>query len=228
MADRNSPRFPLHLLDGLEGVNKLTPGGYSRVLFFENDPADRLFVVESGLVRLLKRTKTGRRAVLSLICPGQLFGESALLPGAAHDCSAEVVGNVVVHSIPAEAFRRLCQANPEISARLAELLALRVRKLHRRIELFAFHSVRGRVIHSLVELSEIFAAGESADGSVSIPLAQSDLAHLVLATRETTSVELNALARHGLIRLGRCKMLVSDPGNLRAAAESRLAKAAAG
>ncbi len=59
-----------------------------------------------------------------------------------------------------------------------------------------------------------------------MPLSQSELASLIGATRETTSTTLNALARRGLIRLGRRLLIVNSADAVRSAARERGAKAA--
>jgi DNA-binding IclR family transcriptional regulator len=63
------------------------------------------------------------------------------------------------------------------------------------------------------------------NGEYSLPLSQSELASLIGATRETTSTTLNALARRGLIKLGRRLLVVPSADNLRVAVNERSTKA---
>ena len=55
----------------------------------------------------------------------------------------------------------------------------------------------------------------------SIPLSQGELASLIGATRETTSTTLNALARRGVIRLGRRQLIVPSIDGVLEAANQR-------
>ena len=64
--------------------------------------------------------------------------------------------------------------------------------------------------------------GAKANGAeYSIPLSQGELASLIGATRETTSTTLNALARKGVIRLGRRQLIVPSIDGVLEAANQR-------
>ena len=72
------------------------------------------------------------------------------------------------------------------------------------------------------------SVGSRNDGlqEYSIPLSQSELASLIGATRETTSTTLNALARRGLVRLGRRLLVISSMDHVRNAVLQRTMHAA--
>ena len=71
-----------------------------------------------------------------------------------------------------------------------------------------------------LELAKTFGAKSNAS-EYSIPLSQGELASLIGATRETTSTTLNALARRGIIRLGRRQLIVPSVEGILAAADQR-------
>src|SRR5581483_8331685 len=111
---------------------------------------------------------------------------------------------------------------------VAETIGARQRELEKKVELLCLQDVEYRILYYLSELATTL--GQRIDGGAeySIPLSQSELASLIGATRETTSTTLNALARRGLVKLGRRLLTVSSIESVRSAANERTARAANG
>jgi CRP-like cAMP-binding protein len=180
--------------------------------------------LESGLVKIHKRGDEGKEIILQIVGPGELFGEQALGMENTRAAAAEVLHEGVIHVIPRDIFLRFCDSRPEIWRQLAELLVVRKRHLEKKIELLCLRDVEYRILYYLAELAATF--GTRADGQeYSIPLSQGELASLIGATRETTSTTLNALARRGLVKLGRRQLVLASLDGVRAAADERASKA---
>ena len=88
-----------------------------------------------------------------------------------------------------------------------------------KVALLCLHDVEYRILHYLSTLPATFHTSNTQE--YSIPLSQSELAHLIGATRETTSTTLNNLARRGLVKLGRRMLLVTSMDAVRNAAHER-------
>ena len=111
---------------------------------------------------------------------------------------------------------------------LSELLAARERDLEQKVSLLCLYDVECRILHYLGSLASVFGVSATNGQEYSLPLSQSELASLIGATRETTSTTLNALARRGLVKLGRRLLIVSSAAAVRAAADERALKGAHG
>jgi CRP/FNR family transcriptional regulator len=98
---------------------------------------------------------------------------------------------------------------------IAEQLLSREQQLEEKVALLCLHDVEYRILHYLLSLGQVFGVNGAAE--YSIPLSQSELAHLIGATRETTSTTLNTLARRGVVKLGRRLLMVSSVETVRAA-----------
>jgi CRP/FNR family transcriptional regulator len=97
-----------------------------------------------------------------------------------------------------------------------ETMVRRTQALERRLELIAAHDVERRILLCLADLAE---HGErESDGSFSLPLTQRDVANLIGATRETTSLMLNQMERNALLALSRGKITIPSTARLRDAA----------
>ena len=210
----------------LDGVRKHAPTRRAMSLYSAESPSETVFFVDSGFVKIMRRGKDGKEVLISIIPPGQIFGETALFVGGQRLFSAEVMQEGVVFEIPRDLFLSFCDARPEIWKQLAELFACRQRELEQKVSLLCLYDVESRILHYLGSLASVFGVSASNGQEYSLPLSQSELASLIGATRETTSTTLNALARRGLVRLGRRLLIVSSAAAVRAAAEERSMKAA--
>ncbi|MGD0438131.1 MAG: Crp/Fnr family transcriptional regulator [Bryobacteraceae bacterium] len=209
-----------------EGVTKFSPNRRFATVFSEGSPAEALFFLESGLVKLYKRGADNKELILQIISSGELFGEQALTGESSRCVAAEILHEGAIYVIPRELFLRACERRPEFWRELSMFLTARNRQLEKKVELLCLRDVEYRILYYMAELAGAFGS-KSNVSEYSIPLSQGELASLIGATRETTSTTLNALARRGVIRLGRRQLIVPSIEGVRAAADqqSRAAKA---
>ena len=213
-------------LIGMDGVTRFSPNRRFATVYSEGSPADTIFFLESGLVKIYKRGEDNKEIILQLVAPGELFGEHALGGSTSRSISAEVLQEGVIYVIPRDLFTRYCESHPELWREFSVFVTARARQLEKKIELLCLRDVEYRILYYMAELARTLAS--KANGSeYSIPLSQGELASLIGATRETTSTTLNSLARRGIIRLGRRQLIVPSIENVQQAADqrSRAAKA---
>ncbi|MBS1830266.1 MAG: Crp/Fnr family transcriptional regulator [Acidobacteria bacterium] len=210
------------------GVTRIPQCRRFTVLYSSGSPADSVFFLDSGIVKVVKRGPDNKEVLLTLVKAGEIFGEEALLVGGQRQACAEVVQEGSVYIIPKDLFGHFCNSKPEVWRMLAEMLAKREQGLEQKIELLLMRDVEQRILLYLADLAEVMGVAEQ-DGGHSLQFSQGEIASLVGATRETTSSTLNSLARRGLVSLGRRKMTIANPSTLREAAETpRLRVAAVG
>lgn len=207
-------------LINLEGVTKFSPNRRFATVYSENSPAEALFLIDSGLVKIYKRGEDNKEIILQIVSPGELFGTEAVASQPTRTSSAEILQEGVIYVLGRTVFLRICEQRPELWRELAALTMDRNRQLEKKIELLCLRDVEYRILYYMAELAKTFGARGSGS-EYSIPLSQGELASLIGATRETTSTTLNALARRGVIRLGRRQLIVPSIDGVRAAADQR-------
>ncbi|HTW63815.1 MAG TPA: Crp/Fnr family transcriptional regulator [Bryobacteraceae bacterium] len=207
-------------LVNLDGVTKFSPNRRFATVYSEGGPSDALFFLDSGLVKILKRGEDNKEIILQIVSPGELFGEQALGVEPARGMAAEVLQEGVIYVIPRDIFLRLCDDHPHLWREISDLLTVRKRQLEKKIELLCLRDVEYRILYYMADLAKTFGA-RSNGAEYSIPLSQGELASLIGATRETTSTTLNALARRGVIRLGRRQLIVPSIDGVLEAANQR-------
>ncbi len=204
----------------LDGVAKFSPNRRFATVYSEGSPADTIFFVESGLVKIYKRGDDNKEIILQIVGPGELFGEQTLMGEQNRAIAAEVLQEGLIYVIPRDLLLRVCERRPELWREIAAFLALRQRQLEKKIELLCLYDVEYRILYYMAELASAFGS-KSNGADYSIPLSQGELASLIGATRETTSTTLNALARRGVIKLGRRQLIVPSIEGVLAAANHR-------
>ena len=187
--------------------------------------ADRVYYLESGLVKLERATDSGKDLLIGIVAPGELFGEQAILGEGTYASTARVLESGLAYAIPSDIFQAFCDRRPQLWRMVVDHLLRKRNGLEQKIEHLCLSDVRQRIIYYLDELARLSPANEP--GGNVIHISQNELASLVGATRETTSTTLNALARQGLIVLGHRMVMIPSLVMLRGALTNGKAAAAA-
>jgi CRP-like cAMP-binding protein len=202
-----------------DGVQRIANVRRGTVVVPSDSAQESVYFVDSGYVKLVQKGADGKEVILLIIPPGGLFGEEALYENGVRSASAQMMQEGAIYQIPRSVFLAFAESTPEIFRGLCEVLTDRQRELEQKIALLCLHDVEYRILHYLSTLPTTFHTSHTQE--YSIPLSQSELAHLIGATRETTSTTLNNLARRGLVRLGRRMLMVTSMDAVRNAAQQR-------
>ena len=184
-------------LKALESSSTTRAFPKNTVVIHENDPADSLFVIESGKVKVYCSDKNGKEFIMNTLGPGDYFGELALLDDSTRSASVRTVEKSEFRIVMKEDFSGVLADHPGIVKQLISNLAGRVRKLTADVKSLALQDVYGRVANVLMDLAE-----ERGDGTLFIPdkLTQQDIADRVGATREMVARILKDLTIGEYIR----------------------------
>jgi CRP-like cAMP-binding protein len=164
-------------------------------IFVRGDRTGRIFVVESGEVRLSRTTFSGQELFLRSVGRGYVLGQMSALDGSTHSVSAEALDRVIVLSIPRIRYVAALEQHPKAAIALAGILADVVRKLSDELEAMKYASLESRLLARLCE---------RARGRREIrPITHAELADEAGGTRENVSRILGQLRNRGLLVLGR-------------------------
>lgn len=89
--------------------------GPRQLIFNEGDQADALYIISSGKVRVFVKHDTGMERVLSILGPGDSFGEVALITGETRTASVESIERTELMALPKPQFDALLEQCPEIA-----------------------------------------------------------------------------------------------------------------
>jgi CRP-like cAMP-binding protein len=136
------------------------------VVFRDGEPGTEAYLLQKGRVRLLKQIGAVERS-LRVLRPGDLFGESALVPGASRNSTAIALDDAVTLALDQQALHQVITANPEIGARVAEQIARRLRDAEDQVEILMLHGTQTKMVAALLKLADRDRAsnvGQSAAG----------------------------------------------------------------
>ena len=181
-----------------------------QVLFKEGQDGDRLYVVVHGKIKLGTTSADGRENLLSILGPGEMFGELSLFDPEPRTSTATAVTDAKLVSLAHEAVIGLVTTNPQTSLELLRRLAQRLRKSNEILADLVFADVPGRVAKAIMDLGERFGVMKEDGLHVNHDLTQEELAQLVGASRETVNKALADFAARGWVKLEPRAVLVTD------------------
>lgn len=209
----------------VEGVRRLPQARRRTSLWTSETTPDSILFLDSGFVKIIRRGVRSKELIVSIVGPGEIFGEHTLLSRVARPFMAEMLHQGIVYEIPRDVFLAFCRQRPEVWEMLWEVALMRQIDAEQKIAMVSLEEVEFRILYYLVNLAPQFGSPASDHDEYSLPLSQRELASLVGATRETTSGALNVLARQGLLRLGRRLVTVRSLDAIRNAVRNHSAKA---
>ncbi len=219
IQNKLSRTLPEPLTWALEGLAQPRSFEDGEAIYRSGDEAYGLFGVRSGRLQLIAHSGDGKPFVLTVLAPGEWFGELSLFDDLPRTHDTLAVGDCELWFVPKREFRALLRERPEFYAPFLEFLSHRVRLLFALIEDAMLLDLPQRLAKRVLELSAshgVASHATDADGEVVVDmhLPQEDLAAMVGATREAVGRHLKRWERKGWIRLAYGRIVVVDPSGL--------------
>jgi len=184
-------------------------------LFSEGDEGDSLYVVLDGKIKLTRAAPDGRENLLSVLGPGDMFGELSLFDPRPRTSTASAVTDATLASLRQDALLPWLTEHPQGSTHMLRALAQRLRRANDVIADLVFTDVPGRVAKNLLDLADRFGTQEPDGLHVHHDLTQEELAQLVGASRETVNKALADFAARGWLQISARSVLILDQERLR-------------
>ncbi len=183
------------------------------VILFEDDPGDALYVVVTGLVKVVLIGEDGREVILSVLKEGDFFGEMALIddePRSAHVIAMEDSNLLVLRR---EDFQQRLREMPGVGVGLLRAMSRRLREADEKIGGLVLLDVNGRVAKLLLRMAD------DHDGvHITRKVTHHTIAQMVGSSRETVSRTMRDLSERGLIEVSRKAITIRNRPALEAAA----------
>jgi CRP/FNR family cyclic AMP-dependent transcriptional regulator len=183
-----------------KGYFKVESFPHNSVIYRYGDTTDRVYLLKSGRVRLMRVGKNGTRSVVSILRPGEIFGEVFRPEGTTIEEMAVASGEAEVWSIEGRDFRAQLEARPALALDVVRAYAERVRALRKRVLGLTFKEVPARLADTLLTLVEAHGERCPHGGETDLRgITQQDLADLVGASRSFVSTLINEMKREGVL-----------------------------
>ncbi|MGH7536871.1 MAG: Crp/Fnr family transcriptional regulator, partial [Gemmatimonadales bacterium] len=169
----------------------------NETLFHAGDPGDSLHLVARGRVAVRVGTPLGDVATLTIVGPGDFFGELALLSG--HDrrtASGVALEAVETRMLTRDAFAELCHSHPAAVNVITGVLTTRVERLTGQLLEALYLPADKRVLRRLLDVVHLY---ERDGAGALVSLTQEDLASLAGTTRPTVNRVLKQAEADGMV-----------------------------
>jgi CRP/FNR family cyclic AMP-dependent transcriptional regulator len=170
-------------------------------LFYQGDTGSGLYVLASGLVKVVVTSEDGEEMVLVTLGPGDAFGELSIVDGGPRSASAEALEPTVALVITREVLLDLATRDSGLTEALLRTLGALLRRLTEQASDLVFLDLPGRMAKLLAVLAAE-RGSETPEGiELDANLTQTDLAGMVGASRQSVNQILQGFARRGYLQV---------------------------
>jgi len=197
------PDEQLRMLTPVVGRKSVSRG---TMVMAAGDLTDSLYIVLSGRLKVMMSDAEGKEVILSILGPGEFFGEMGLIDDSPRSASVVAIEACELLSIAKRDFKKSLADNFDMTMAVMRGLVKRLRDADRKIGSLALLDVYGRVARLLLDMSETV----NGQKMVTKRLPKQDIAKMIGASREMVSRVMKDLQMGGYIEMRGSAILLRD------------------
>ncbi|RPI95319.1 MAG: Crp/Fnr family transcriptional regulator [Chloroflexi bacterium] len=190
-----------------------------QAIYFEGDPADHLYLVAMGKVKLIRHAASGREVLLDILRGGEYFGNLSLLSGQGYAETAIAQTDCCILQISAPNFEKILNLHPDVTMKVLKAVGQRLEESREIIKQLSLYTVEQRIASALVRLAHKLGEQKQEGLLIQLPFSRQDLAAMTGTTVETVSRVMSRFSGEGLISTGRKWVSIDDLNGLEAIAK---------
>lgn len=183
--------------------------GKGESLFLEGDPAETMYLLKGGRIKLSKIAESGDERVLGYRKPGDFIGENLIGDGGLYPCSAWCLEETLVCGFTRQQFQQLVLTHPHIGLQIIRNMSERITWLTDQVGNLTVTNIEERlhrVLHSVaLEQGKIDQRGVV----LNFPLTHEELGFLIGAHRVSVTRAMAGLRQSGRIRIDGKELIIS-------------------
>jgi len=164
------------------------------LLFAQDTPASRFYVVLVGWVKVYRAAAGGGESVMHVFTRGDSFAEAAIFAGGHYPVSAATASGARLLSIPATPFLEVLEQEPAVARNMLAAMSRHLRQLVTRLEQVQSHSAPARLAGFLLTLID----DDHEEAEVRLPIDKALLAARLGMQPETLSRALGRMRKAGV------------------------------
>lgn len=187
-----------------------------KTIFFPGDPAERVYFLQKGAVKLSRVYEQGEEITVALLRENSVFGVLSLITGQKADRFYHAVAFTTVEllSVPIEQVEKALKENPELSMWMLKGLSTRILQTEMMIETLAHRDMGSRLVSFLLILCRDFGVPESGGMTIDLKLSHQAIAEAIGSTRVTVTRLLGDLRQENMISINKKRITVHNPTTL--------------
>ncbi|MDA8107379.1 MAG: Crp/Fnr family transcriptional regulator [Betaproteobacteria bacterium] len=197
------PEDQLRMLTGMVSRRSVTRG---TTVMAAGDQIDSLYIVISGRLKVMMSDADGKEVILSILGPGEFFGEMGLIDDAPRSASVVAIEPCELLAIAKRDFKTCLADHFDMTMAVMRGLVRRLREADRKIGSLALLDVYGRVARLLLDMAETV----NGQKMVTKRLPKQDIAKMIGASREMVSRVMKDLQVSGYIEMRGSSIVLRD------------------
>ena len=172
-------------------------------ILFEGEPAQALFFVASGAVKIFTTSPEGKEQILNIVRPGESFNDISVFDDGPNPAGAQAMGTVELYGIGKQEIDNIIKQYPQMALNVMKIMAKRMRQLVSLVEDLSFRRVLSRVAKILLEYGV-----EKTE--LRTRLTQQEIAAMAGTAREVVGRSLKSLEEGGMIRMESHRVVITN------------------
>lgn len=203
-------------LDEIQASARVVNMPKDNFLFLQDDPAERMYLLLSGRVKIGQLSVDGQQVILRVANAGQVVGIVAMTGShfTTYPVFAQVVEDVQALVWQAGELTSLQLKYPQLAINSARHMASQIREFQELLRQLATERVEQRIARLLLRLARQLGQKTGAGVWINFPLSRQDLAEMSGTTLYTVSRTLSKWERDGLVKVGRERVVITQPHQL--------------
>jgi len=171
-------------------------------IFSQGEPADAIYFIQSGKVKITAVSADGKEAVFAVLGPNAFFGETCLVDQSHWLSSATTVEASTIFRIEKGVMTRILGDHSEFRRRFTAGLLVRVMRLEEDVRAQFFYDRDKKLARVLVKLAQLSRHNTATDVALE-RWSHETLAKMVHSSRSHITRVMNKFKRKGLIDYNR-------------------------
>jgi CRP-like cAMP-binding protein len=204
-------------LIGAAHRKQVQSGGF---FFMQDDPADSMFVLLKGRVKLSQAGPDGQQVLIRVITPVTLFALVAITSVSSYLVTAQAAEDSLAIYWTRHELMVFSKLIPQLAQNAMGIMAERLNEIQERFREVTTERVEGRLAHTLLRLAA--QSGKQVEDGILIDMkiTRQDLAEMSGTTLYTASRVLNDWQKQGLLIISRQRVIIQDPYGLEGVVEA--------
>lgn len=183
-------------------------------LFWEGEPADKLYLIKSGRFKITKSSDEGKELILHMYQQGDMFGQLYPFQTTIHSFCAKSIEDCVVFILTQKDLEHLIVESNDLAIDFMKWMAVNQRVTETKLRDLMMYGKPGALCSTLIRLSNSY--GKREDGVITImkKLTHTELSNMIGATRESVNRLLNDLRKQDIIDYNNDSIVIKDLGRL--------------
>ncbi len=184
-------------------------------LFQQGTPAQMVYLLKSGLVKLMRVEEDGQQMIVGLRSAGWLLGVESALLQSPHPVTAVALTRCDLRCVPSSQFRKMVRDDARLSWKVHQIQSREVYSQVRQLSGLGCLSARHRLEQFLWDLSAALKpAAQCREIRFQVPLRDWEVAELIAVTSSYVCRLLKELESDGLLRRRKGWIILSQPERL--------------